>query len=581
MGNNSSTGGLAGALDRAATRAGHFAISGRFHRLPKRLADDYEQDQAVLGTGYNGDVHRATCKRTGATYAVKSFKLHGVTAEKKGELCTECEIFLMLDHPHVARLVDVYEDEKHLNLVMECMTGGELFDRVKARRVFTEKDASVAMRQMLLSINYIHCNQVVHRDLKLENFLYESTTSDHLKLIDFGFSKIWEPNTRMALSCGTLAYVAPEVLDGSYDSQCDMWSLGVIAFVLLSGYMPFKGSERAQVNSILGGRVNWRQDKWRNVGSQGCDFVKALLVTDPLVRLTAEQALQHEFITMYEVVAADSASHFDNSMAEALCEFAKASQFRKACMSMMAWSLTNEERAQVREAFMEVDTSKQGTITLLELKNVLTTRFTLTDEAIKPIFAALDTSCDETIHYSEFLAAMVSTRIALHDDLLMTTFRRFDVDSSGFITIDNLREVLGKTHSGQELEDLLKEADMSEDGQISYDEFITYLKEGGSHKHNDAAVKIIEAELQEVPNSHERRPLSERHLDEDGEDGLELPMARPAAMESLVPASGAGAAATSRDSTMVHKSSTEEPRGVARSGNGDDERPKSSYCEIM
>merc|ERR1719265_2947488 len=204
----------------------------------------------VLGSGYNGNVYLAKSRTTGGRYAVKGFKLHGVPPEKKTELYTECEIFLILDHPHVTRLVDVYEDEKHLNLVMECMTGGELFDRVKARRVFTEKDASVAMRQMLLSINYIHCNQVVHRDLKLENFLYESTTSDHLKLIDFGFSKIWEPNTRMALSCGTLAYVAPEVLDKSYTSQCDLWSLGVVVFILLVGYMPFAGTESHQVQMI-------------------------------------------------------------------------------------------------------------------------------------------------------------------------------------------------------------------------------------------------------------------------------------------------------------------------------------------
>jgi len=468
----------------------------------------------VLGSGINGDVHMAVSKSTGAVHAVKAFKLHGVGAQTRKELFTECEIFLTMDHPHVARLVDVYEDGRCLHLVMECMGGGELFDRVSQRRVFTQKDASTALRQMLLAVNYIHSHNVVHRDLKLENFLYESPDSSHLKLIDFGFSKVWKPNTRMAQSCGTLGYIAPEVLEGNYGSECDMWSLGVVAFILLSGYMPFSGSERMQVSNIRAGKYSWRDDKWAVVSEEGQAFVRSLLAKDPQARLTAEQALHHEFITMHEATGPEPAPHVDTGVVQALCEFASASAFRKTAMSMMAWSLTNEERSKVRDAFLEIDKDHQGTISLMELKEVLTTKFTLTDEAVKPIFEAMDTSCDDEIHYSEFLAAMVSTRIALHDELLLSTFKRFDVDNSGQITIDNLRQVLGRTHDGDELEELLHEVDTGGDGQISYEEFITYLKGGGSQKHADAAVKIIESELESSPRPRLRRPLSEKRAGE-------------------------------------------------------------------
>jgi len=229
MGASSSSTGLDQVTERAAKRVGQVAVSGRYNRLPKRIEDDYNlEKRKVLGTGYNGAVFMAKSKTSERKFAVKEFRLQGVTAEKKEELETEAEIFLSMDHPHVARLVDVFECDHSLNLVMECMEGGELFDRVREKKTFSNNDAAYAVYQMLLAINYIHKRGVVHRDLKLENFLYESKGSDHLKLIDFGFSHIWEPNTTMALSCGTLSYVAPEVLRKKYTSQCDMWSLGVI-----------------------------------------------------------------------------------------------------------------------------------------------------------------------------------------------------------------------------------------------------------------------------------------------------------------------------------------------------------------
>merc|ERR1719230_1130672 len=149
---------------------------------------------------------------------------------------------------------------------------------------------------VLLALNYIHSHGVVHRDIKLENFLYDKKGSDHLKLIDFGFSKIWDPNIKMKVSCGTLSYVAPEVLDQNYTSQCDLWSLGVIAFILLSGYMPFSGAEGEQAASILKGSYKLKPHKWNNVSPEALKFVQCLLQVDPERRLTADTALNHPWL---------------------------------------------------------------------------------------------------------------------------------------------------------------------------------------------------------------------------------------------------------------------------------------------
>lgn len=491
--------GLDNVVKRAESRAGKFTISGRYHRMPRKLEDDYIiLKKNILGSGYNGKVFEARGRTGGGTYAVKGFKLVGVPREKREELEAECEIFLAMDHPHVARLVDVYESPEQLALVMECMSGGELFGRVQKLKRFTEQAAADAARQMLLAVNYIHGIGVVHRDIKLENFLFEKPESDFLKLIDFGFSKIWKPNTTMRLSCGTLAYVAPEVLDQNYTSQCDLWSLGVTVFILLFGYMPFSGNEDKQISDIKNGRYTVKPAKWDSVSGVAQDFVKKLLVVKPTSRMTAEDALKHPFIVNREQLTTE----VNNDIVNALVDFGNASAFRRACLSMMAWSLTNEERSKVREAFMQLDEDKTGVIKIGELKKVLENKCHIHDEDATRIFQALDTTQSEEIHYSEFLAAMVSTRIALHDDLLLAAFKRFDCDNSGKITVDNLREVLGETFSGAAVESIMKEADQTGSGDISYEEWIQYLRaNAGDERHREMAAQLIDHRLSNSPHN--------------------------------------------------------------------------------
>jgi len=478
----------------AASRVGRVSVQSRYHRLPKRIEDDYNVKDKVLGSGYNGVVRLAIDKvaEKEQHYAVKAFKLSNITADKRQQLDSEVAVFLGMDHPHVARLFDVYETDEYLHLVMECLEGGELFDRVTERKRYSEQDAAEAARQMLLALNYLHSHGIVHRDLKLENFLYDFKHGDHLKLIDFGFSKVWDPNIKMHVSCGTLSYVAPEVLDKSYTKQCDLWSLGVIAFILLAGYMPFSGSEQVQKAKISAGEYTLKKERWSTVSEEALGFVQALLQVNPDKRLTAEQALEHPWIRQRH---AQVQMDIDSSIVEGLRQFGQASKFRRCCMEMMAWSLSNEERAKVREYFVSMDKNKQGTITLLELKQVMMDKFHISDAETKQVFEALDTNQDDTIHYSDFLAAMLNTRIAMHDDLLRSAFRRFDTDSSGFITVDNLRQVLGDTFEGEQVETLLSEADMLKDNRISYAEFVAYLRGTPLAVHEVAADKIIESEL--------------------------------------------------------------------------------------
>lgn len=479
------------ATEKAAARLGRASVECRYHRLPKRLADDYNMEKKALGTGYNGQVLLARRKGSNQPVAVKAFKLNGISREKKAELVSEAEIFLSMDHPHVGRLLDCYESEDILSLVMECLEGGELFDRVSERKAFKEQDAANAAKQMLLAVNYIHSHGIVHRDIKLENFLYEAKDTDFLKLIDFGFSKVWSKNTKMEVSCGTLSYVAPEVLAKSYDSQCDMWSFGVVVFILLVGYMPFSGAaESDQIRQIKAGTFTMKKPKWAKVSADGFDFVEKLIVVNPKVRLTPEQALQHPWIANLNAATAD---YVDVNIAESLKSYASKSKFRKACLQLMAWSLTTQERASVRDAFMQLDSSNTGKINLVQLKDILQDKFHMEEDETDKVFRALDQNCDEEIQYSEFLAAMMATRIKLHDGLLKETFRRFDYTGDGNISEKDLKEVLGPDANVKEI---MAQVDKNHDGTISYEEFIGYLHDQhDENPGNDAVLDSIDREL--------------------------------------------------------------------------------------
>jgi calcium-dependent protein kinase len=552
-------------IDRAATRSGRIAVTGRYHRLPVKIEDVYEIDKGtVLGSGYNGQVHLARSRSSGEgqadKFAVKGFKLAGASKEKMEELWSECEIFLAMDHPHVARLVDVFETDSKITLVMECIEGGEVFKRVQARKRYTEGDAATAVYQMLLAINYIHSHGVAHRDIKLENFLYESKESDHLRLIDFGFSKVFKPNTLMHLSCGTLSYVAPEVLEHNYTQQCDLWSLGVVTFILLFGYMPFGGGESVQVQKIKTGNYTVKQDRWDKVSPIGQDFVKKLLVVKPNERLTAKTALAHAFLKKR---TEDNESHLDQGIVDSLTSFGQASAFRRAALHMMAWSLSNEERAQVRDAFIEMDTDRSGAITLGEFKKVLHDHFHVEETEAEAAFHALDQNHDDEIHYSEFLAAMVSTRIRVHDDLMKQAFRRFDADASGFIDKNDLKQLVGESFEGVDLSQVIKAADTDHDGKVSYEEWIAYVLHTREEEQHHAAGAIIDQEISRGECSC-YRPLMRRKKTGEGAPAV-VPEAEATNGIDLVEKNGKG------------------PAGPASTGNGGKTKKENvpSCCSVL
>jgi len=250
-----------------------------------------------LGSGTFATVRAAKEKATGAKYAIKIIDKKAM-GPKQDMMMREVEILKAVKHPNIIKLKELFESPAKLYLVMELVTGGELFDRIVEKGSYSEKDASFVMRQIIDACRYLHENNIVHRDLKPENLLLEQPKSDIVKIADFGLSKILGDEAMLKTACGTPGYVAPEVLQlNGYGKEVDMWSIGVIMYILLCGFPPFYEESNAQLfKAILEGRFSYPDPYWSSVSASAKDLINKLLVVDPKKRLTAEQALQHSWI---------------------------------------------------------------------------------------------------------------------------------------------------------------------------------------------------------------------------------------------------------------------------------------------
>jgi len=477
------------AVEKMRQGNGSISIVGRYTQQ-KTMQSDYTFEMSwnaprgkVIGTGMSGPVRLATGK-DGREYAVKSFKKKQLNPKARAELQSEVEIYLSLDHPHIARLEQVYETDEEIHLVMEYLAGGELYERLTRRKMYTEQEATDTVHQMLLAVAYLHSRSIIHRDLKLENFLYEGGDSDHLKLIDFGFAKIFTGSTKLSDTCGSIHYVAPEVLKKSYTSQADMWSLGVISHMLLTGSPVFRGSDLEIISLVRRGKTRL-SSRFGDLSTVAQNFVQALLVLDPSKRLTAKDALQHPFLAHRNSIA----TSVDVEILHSLQNYAQASRFRRVCLSMMAWSLSMEDRQRLRGKFLELDVHKKGTISLPQFKAVLQESYHVNSAEAERLFAALDTDHDNEICYSEFLAAVLQDRVRMHEHVLRRTFARFDRDEAGVITVENLRTVLGDTFEDVDVMELMREADTTGSGFICYEQFLQYLQEQDSDRSQETSEK--------------------------------------------------------------------------------------------
>ncbi|XP_065016092.1 calcium-dependent protein kinase 10-like [Musa acuminata AAA Group] len=434
-----------------------------------------------LGQGQFGTTYLCVEKATGKEYACKSIlKWKLATEEDVEDVRREIQIMHHLSgHPNVISIKEAYEDAVAVHVVMELCAGGELFDRIIQKGHYTERKAAELARVIVGVVEACHSMGVMHRDLKPENFLFVNQMEDApLKTIDFGLSIFFKPGEIFTDVVGSPYYVAPEVLKKMYGPAADVWSAGVIIYILLSGVPPFWAeTEQGIFEEVLHGSLDFQSDPWPSISESAKDLVRKMLVRDPRRRLTAHQVLCHPWVQI-DGVAPDKP--LDSAVLSRLKQFSAMNKLKKMAIRVIAEHLSEDEIAGLKEMFKMIDTDNSGHITFEELKaGFERVGACLKESEVYALMQAADVDNSGTIDYGEFIAATLHLNKIEREDHLFAAFSYFDKDGSGYITQDELQQACEELGvEAVHLDDMIKEVDQNNDGRVDYNEFVAMMQNG-------------------------------------------------------------------------------------------------------
>jgi calcium-dependent protein kinase len=442
-----------------------------------------------LGEGSYGKVIKAIHKLTNSVRAIKIIKKSHKESDE--EIKNEINMLTMIDHPNVIKIFEFYTTQKEYYLVTEFCEGGELFEKIVEMAPLKEDISAIIMYQILSAIHYCHKMDIIHRDLKPENILFTGENLDKnvkMKIVDFGTAKIFNKKNQENKVIGSSYYIAPEVLERNYNEKCDLWSCGVILYILLTGEAPFNGSNDNEIiSNIKKGKLDFK--KLGKATSEAYDLVRKLLVRDPKERISAEAALLHPWFAVNNTKA--DINNLDEKtilmFINNLKNYKPGSLLQQAAVGFLVHN--NPQLKDVIEAsklFNLIDTNVDGKIVKFELYeglkkmlNIQQNNLNKLKEDVETIFENLDSDGNNYLEYGEFIRAAIDRRQFINDRDIKFAFKHFDIDRTGEIDIDEIKNIFGKFKDNIEenFYKIIREVDLNGDNKISFYEFELMMKE--------------------------------------------------------------------------------------------------------
>ena len=439
----------------------------------------YDLHEKPIGSGAFAEVWLCDHRRSGETRAVKILHKSGISDEEVRirSVFLEVEILKTLDHPNILKVFEYFEDDVDYYIVMEYCPGGDLFDKLESVGTFTERYAARAMKLLFSGLCYLHSRKVVHRDIKPENILMinpESFDDFNIKIIDFNVAtkKVDKKITGVS---GTTDYMAPEVFRGVYDEKCDIWSSGVILYLLMSGCLPFPcpNEEEAEKN-ICNGKFTFPSEIFGKVSKDCKDLICKLMTKSPNSRPSALEALKHPWIVRNSPDRCDS--EVLTRTLTRMKTVSKAGKLKELFTTFIVCQVGySESTRKLEQVFSSIDKNKDGVISFDELVAQLGLEIDK-EMALKQAREIMDRmDCDGSgdVEYTEFLRIALEEETLLSRDNLRKAFYYFDKDKSDLIEKNELFVWLSSGNIIPEniVQELIEEADINGDGNIDIEEF--------------------------------------------------------------------------------------------------------------
>ena len=471
-----------------------------FIKGPEKNLEDNYKILSKIGKGTFGKVYEVKNKKTNQIRAMKTIK-KSENNEENEELLNEIEIMIKLEHPNIIKIYDYYLDKDNYYIIMEYISGGELLEYINKEKIFSERKTKIIMSQLLHALNYLHSNNIVHRDIKPENILIEKSKANYpfenelginIKLIDFGTCYLLKNNNYLTLKVGSPYYIAPEVLKKKYNNKCDIWSSGVIMYILLLGYPPFNGTSEQEIfKKIKKGKIEKDTPEWRKISHNAQDLLSKMLEKNYEKRLSASECLSHPWITEVENYPR---RRIGNSMMSTVLKriynFNVKEKFQQAVIVYIVhYLLSNDDIRELENAFIKLDNDKDGKLTYEEIKEGYLKYFgDVNDEKLKNIIHQINNNYDGFISYEEFIRCSIEYKTLINDKNLKLAFEQFDTDNDGKLSIEEIKNILGDP-SDEYIENFLKQIELNEEDGISFNKFKEIMKDSLNEKKEKKLIK--------------------------------------------------------------------------------------------
>ena len=434
----------------------------------------------VLGEGSYGTVWLVRNELLKKNFALKIIKIRKNDDKK---ILNEIKILKKLDHPLILKIIEFHSTGTEYKIITDYCPKGDLLNEINNRDQFSEREASFVIYQVLLAVNYCHKMGIIHRDIKPENIMIERKDASgliHVKLIDFGVAKIFRKNVINRTFAGSHTYMAPEVITADYNEACDLWSIGVILYILLTGILPFDNNkDKKQYNTL--------NPYYISLSDNAKDLIDKLLKYNPKERITAEDALKHPWFNTYDIL---NIYYLDNNIILKLLtnlEKYKADNIIKTTVLAYLIHVNSniKEYIDASKLFHSLDLDHDGKLNKNDLKIAFVKYLNLSDEQalnrVNNIFKNLDTNKNELIENEEFIIGCINPEIFYSNNYLKFAFDFLDKNHSGSISISEIIEKFSETSqlkskSKEKLKNMFNQIDSNKDGYISFDEFSYFIK---------------------------------------------------------------------------------------------------------